>query len=150
MPTTLQEVQRRLNQDEPSYPQLAMELGADALPHLATLANGRDPMLASKAAYLAGVIGGAGAVPVIEAAARRPEPAVRAGAAAAVRNLDAKLAEGVATRLLADPDVGVRKVTVQSVGRLRSPAIDERLRAIQRADPEPMLREQAGRVLLQR
>jgi hypothetical protein len=52
--------------------------------------------------------------------------------------------------LLADPDVGVRKVTVQSVGRLRSPAIDERLRAIQRADPEPTLREQAGRVLLQR
>jgi HEAT repeat protein len=96
------------------------------------------------------VIGGAGAVPVIEAAARRPEAAVRAGAAAAVRNLDARLAEGLATRLLADPDVGVRKVTVQSVGRLRSPAIDERLRAIQRADPEPMLREQAGRVLLQR
>ena len=102
MSITIQEVRRRIDLDELDYPALAAELGAEALPHLQVLAEGRDAMLASKATYLASLIGGEQSVRILEAAVQRPEPEVRIAAASGVRNLHVADAEPFVDRLLED------------------------------------------------
>lgn len=117
MAITMQDVRAWLDRDELDYPAAAAALGAGAVPHLKQLVQGRDPMLASKAAYLASLIRAPDALGVLELATTRGEAAVRVAAAAALRNLDpvaAKKADAVAKRLNADKDAGVRRLVVQS------------------------------------
>lgn len=114
MAVKMNQVKAALDVEEPSYPEAA-KLGADALPHLRKLVAGDDPLLASKAAYLAGVIDADGSGDVLARAAQSDEVTVRVAAAncaARVSDADPALFEG----LLADDDVGVRKAAVRSVG----------------------------------
>ncbi len=147
MALTLQVVRARIDLDEVNYPELAADLGADALPHLQTLAAGRDPMVASKAAYLAAMIGGPNAMPVLEVAERRVEPEVRVAVASALRHVDEQQAETIADRLLSDADIGVRKMTVKAVSRLASPRLKARIQHLRQSDPDPFIRDLAGRVM---
>ena len=55
MPVTMQQVRLILDSEEPDYG-LGAQLGAEALPHLETLVRSGNPMLASKAVYLASLI----------------------------------------------------------------------------------------------
>ena len=113
MAVTLQRVRALLDVDEPDYTEAA-KLGADALPHLEKLVQAGDPMLASKAVYLASLIGGDASVDIVAAGAASHDPRVRVAAAAALRNMPEGRVRELARTLLADPDAGVRRTTRKS------------------------------------
>lgn len=116
MATTMEQVRAILDPEEPDYSK-GSELGPDAVPHLRTLVNGDDQMLASKAAYLASLIKADDAADVVADAARSPTEAVRVAAAAAARNLPAAKASSVLEPLVTDSDPGVRKVARDAAPR---------------------------------
>lgn len=147
MANTLEGVRARIDLDELNYGMLATELGEAALPHLKTLAAGRDPMLASKAAYLAALIGGAEATPVLDIAQKRAEAEVRVAVASALHHLDEAQAEGLAERLVADADVGVRKMTMKAAAKMRFPRLKSRLQSLGARDSEPVIRSLAEKGL---
>ena len=109
MAVTMEDVRAALDPEEPDYEEAA-GLGPAALPHLQVLVNSGDPMLASKAAYLASLIDDVRAAEVVEEAARSVDPIVRVAAAAAAANLGATVSSNVLRNLSNDPDAGVRKV----------------------------------------
>jgi hypothetical protein len=106
-------VRALLDLDEPRYAEAA-KLGAKAIPHLRTLVREGDPMLASKATYLASLIRSGGALDVVKAAAESSEPTVRVAAAAAARNLPAAATDEVLASLSSDEDAGVRKTALRA------------------------------------
>ena len=75
---------------------------------------------------------------------------IRVAAAAAVENLKPSETQELAVNLLRDPDVGVRKTTVQSLAELSRRSVDvpphvtAQLRAVAEVDPEPALRRLAA------
>ena len=143
MAVTMQQVLARIDKDEPDYARAA-KLGRGALPHLRQIVEADDPMLASKAAYLASLIGGADAIELLDQAANRREPEVRVAVAHALRNTkDAppKLLE----RLLGDEDAGVRKLALTTVGGLRVRALQGKVATIAKRDPESFIRDAAAK-----
>lgn len=124
MALTKERVRAELEKEEPDYTRAA-GLGPEALPHLRELAQEEDPMIASKAVYLAGLIEGEPADRLLEQAASSDDPRIRVAAAAAARHRSDEAASAVLTPLVQDDDVGVRKVALKSVppqasGDLRS------------------------------
>src|SRR3989442_14832371 len=115
MPVTMDQVVAYLRPDEPDYKRAAVQLGADALVHLSSLVQGSDPMLASKAAYLSGLVGGSGSESVLVEAARSRDPIIRIAAAGAVAHVSPNLATPVLLLLLADSNSDVRRIAIQSV-----------------------------------
>jgi hypothetical protein len=109
MAVTMKEVRDLLDSDEPCYDDAAL-LGKKALPHLDTLVRDPDPMMAAKAAFLAGMIGSSRAAEIVMVAARANDPTVRVAAAAAACQLDAGPGAAILDALVNDPDPGVRKV----------------------------------------
>jgi hypothetical protein len=115
MAVKMSQVKAALAPEEPKYKEAA-KLGAGALPHLKKLVHGDDPLMASKATYLAGLIDAEGSGDIVAAAAQSDHVTVRVAAAntaAHVTNADSAVYEA----LLADHDVGVRKAAVNSVGK---------------------------------
>jgi hypothetical protein len=121
MAITEARVRKYLDPEEPNYSVAAAELGAEALPVLEALVQGADPLLASKAAYLASLIPDAESDRVIEQAARSEHPTVRVAAAAGLRSRPDAAIE-TAAELIADPDAGVRKVAAKSTRGRAIPA----------------------------
>jgi hypothetical protein len=114
MTVTMEQVRKTLDPEEPNYPEAA-KLGGEAIPHLETLVRTAEPMLASKAAYLASMILSEGSERVVQAAAESPNPIVRVAAAAAARNLATGATERVLATLNKDHDEGVRKVAARAL-----------------------------------
>ena len=123
MAVTLEQVKNILTRDEPNYLEAA-QLGPEAVPHLQKLLREADPLLASKATYLASMINSEQAVDVVKEAAVSKHAEVRAAAAAATRNLPQRPVTDVLSSLLDDVDVSVRKVTLKSIGALRASGAD--------------------------
>lgn len=140
MTITMRDVRACLDPDEPNYTSAA-GLGPDALPHLAELVRGDDPMLAAKATYLASLIPDDEAAAIVATAAVSADTSVRVAAAASLRNLGEDSAGGIADVLLAESDVGVRKQALRSAARFDSAAMAERVRRTSETDPEQALRE---------
>ena len=141
MAVTMKQVLAQIDKDEPDYPRAA-KLGPQALPHLRTLIEADDPMRASKAAYLASLIGGPDAIEVLDDASRRKEPEVRVAVAHALQNTrDAP--PQLVVRLLGDADPGVRKLALRTAGRLKSPELRPKVETIAKRDPEEFLRKMA-------
>lgn len=115
MAVTEAEVRKHLDPEEPNYPAAAAALGAEALPVLERLVSASDPLLASKAAYLAALIPDPAAARVLEIAAGSPEATVRVAAAAGAQRRP-ELAAALES-LLTDRDPGVRKVAERAAGR---------------------------------
>lgn len=113
MSVTMKQVRQLLDPDEPDYAEAA-KLGSAAVPHLEALVRTAEPMLASKATYLASLILAEGSENVVRAAAQSAEPIVRVAAAAASRNMRANIAGEVQAMLKDDPDQGVRKLAMRS------------------------------------
>src|SRR6187401_1541953 len=113
MAVTMAQVRAALDPDETNY-ERAKGLGPEALPHLETLIKTGPPMLASKAAYLAGLIAAPGSARVVAQAAASDEPTVRVAAAAAAKHLDDADIDEVITPLLTDSDAGVRRMAKKS------------------------------------
>lgn len=81
---SLDQLRRELDKDELDYPGLAKSLGSKALPQLETLVTEDEPRIASKAAYLAGLIGTPKSKQVVALAASSRHDVVRVSAAAAL------------------------------------------------------------------
>jgi hypothetical protein len=139
---TLDEVRRAIDRDELDYPALAAELGEEALPHLETLVVEDEPRIASKAAYLAGVIAGSTSDRVVERAAGSRHDVVRISAAAALPSLPDRQTE-IGEKLLADPDAGVRARAAKSAVEVGGPLADH-VRRMALEDEEPHLRDLAA------
>lgn len=143
---TMEQVRAFLDPEEPDYATAGVTLGPDALPHLEELAGGDDPMMASKAVYLAGLIGGDDARPILTAAAEHSDPVVRVSAAASVQNLDDDAALELGRRLLDDDDIGVRKVAVNAASRIESADVRNALQERVRSDQDEYIRSLADRL----
>jgi len=146
MPVTMEQVRSFLDPDEPDYVEAAGQLGPPALPHLQTLVVSNDPLLASKAAYLAGLIGAAESSAVVELAAQSPYPEVRVAAAGTTKHLPASQAETLLNTVLADSDVGVRRVALRSAAALRSPALKYRVQEMSKSDSSAAIRTLAAQI----
>ncbi|MGW5667373.1 HEAT repeat domain-containing protein [Micromonospora sp. NPDC003776] len=120
------QVRALLEPDEPNYV-AATELGPEAIPHLEAFVRGADPMLASKAAYLAGLIPGEHSPEVVKLAARHGDPIVRVAAASATRNMPTTAANDILVGLVTDMDPGVRRVARSSVPEEPSEELSQRL-----------------------
>jgi HEAT repeat protein len=136
MAITFEQVRSALIPEEPDY-QSAAALGVEALPHLRSMVDGGEPMLAAKAAYLASLIDDEGAVEILLAAAANPEPSVRVAAAAATRNLAPSRAEVVQATLSSDDDPGVRAKNAKAAGLDDTTIWEEAVPTDADADAEP-------------
>jgi HEAT repeat protein len=141
---SLDEVRRELDKDELDYPALARDLGPDVLPELQALVAEDEPRIASKAAYLAGLIAGPSSHEVVSMAAGSRHDVVRIAAAATLHTLPVEQATGIAETLLSDPDVGVRARAVRSAAQLDEASLAERVRVIAAEDPHEELRDLAS------
>lgn len=119
-----------LQAEEPDYNE-ASKLGRSALPLLDTLVRIADPLLASKATYLASLIDDENSISVLKRAAQDSHAEVRLAAAAGARNLKSQskrirkrnirktgavtdpLNQLIST-LESDQDLGVRKEAFKS------------------------------------
>lgn len=145
MPVTMQQVRAALDPEEPDYLQAA-QLGSDALPHIENLLKEADPMLASKAAYLASLIPDNRSVIVLKEASQSTYPAVRVAAAAGARNLASLAASDILLGLLDDQDVGVRKVALKSAPVDATPALRAKIQKLTTTDPENFVRDLSSQV----
>jgi HEAT repeat protein len=142
MAVTMKQVLALLDVDEPVYAEAA-ELGAGALVHVEALIEGPDPMLASKAAFLAGMIRSDKAVSVLKKALRYPDPRVRIAVAATAANLPKAAANAMLLDLVGDKDVGVRKTAVKAV-KDADAKLKARLKALSTGDPDHTVRTISG------
>jgi HEAT repeat protein len=138
----MQQVLAQIDKDEPDYARAA-KLGPGVLPHVRQIIEADDPMLASKAAYLASLIGGADAIELLDQAAKRREPEVRVAVAHALQNTS-DAPPHLLERLLGDEDVGVRKLALTTVAELRLLAVQEKVATIAKRDPEEFIRDIAA------
>lgn len=114
MATTKEQVLAVLNVEEPDYA-LVPALGEEAVPFLRQLVDGVDSLLASKAAYAAGLIGGMAAQDVLNRAAQHPSDIIRVAAAATLCHLPKAAASRVVATLLRDTDIGVIKQVLRCI-----------------------------------
>ena len=84
-------------------------------------------MLDSKAAYVAGLIGGGQGSEVVAAAAHSDDAAVRVAAASSTAQLPDEAAEAVLVDLVIDDDPGVRKIAHRAVPSRPSPRLEAAL-----------------------
>ncbi len=113
-----EEIIRFLRQDEMNYPDAAKRFGAPALPLLKELINSNDENLATKAAYLAGYISHGSVNTVLEEAATNKFSTVRIAAAFGAKQLGAKNAKSIISKVLQDNDPGVLKTALNSIEHL--------------------------------
>lgn len=146
MAVTMEQVIAALLPDEPDYIG-ASSLGNDALPFLEELLKGSDSMLASKAAYLAGNIGGPHSGPILMRAAMSVDPLVRAAVAGAVAHLPIDLSAPVIAHLLNDGHVDIRRLAIQSIQSGIAPELRSVLERTSIADPDPSVRNLARAAL---
>ena len=146
MAVSMTQVLAEIDKDEPNY-EAAARLGPEAMPHLQQLVEADDPMRASKAAYLAGLIGGAQAVPVLSQAATHRDPIVRVAAAHAFSARTEAPPALLLERLLDDRDAGVRKVALRSARAAKSSQLRSKISAMASDDPEEHIREVAKEVM---
>lgn len=141
MAVSMKKVRAALEPEEPNYNEAA-KLGAEALPHLGRLVRGDDAMLASKAAYLAGLIDSDKSPSVLDQAAQSDEPAVRVAAANAAQHLSAA-APDLFERLLSDDDAGVRRSALKSVGSAKPEGVEDKVKQLATGDATEHVRELA-------
>lgn len=122
----MKRVRAALEPEDPDYA-AAAQLGPDTVPHLQTLIQGDDPMLASKAVYLASLIQDERTPDLFRQAAQHDDPVIRVAAASAARNMDAPVASEILVELVADDDPGVRKVARKAVPEEPTDALAQRL-----------------------
>ncbi len=150
MSITMADVRAALDPEEPNYDKAAT-LGTATLPFLEQLVRGSDLLLAAKATYLAAKVGGPDATPILLEAATHADSSIRVAAAGASSDVTAVEAERVLAGLLADGDVGVRKVAVRSAATHAAStmgnSLRNRLEERTRVDRDPSVRRLAKELI---
>jgi len=143
----MRDVVRALIPDEANLNQAAAALGPEALPHLEVLVRGPDPMLASKATYVACLMREQGTIRVLQIAAARPERMVRIAAATAVQRLPPDQAGAILTTLITDSDPEVRRIAIEAIPSEVIPEVHNVLEMLALTDPYPFIRDLSADVL---
>jgi len=146
MAVTMDDVRRVLSPDELDYAE-AVRLGSEALPYLETLVRERHTQLATKATYLASLIPGERAIPILKEAASSRNADIRVAAAGSARNLPYEEAGKILVSLLADHDIGVRKVALMSVPSPIPTELRPYIARLARSDSALAIRELAQKLL---
>jgi HEAT repeat protein len=146
MALTLQQLRLALGGGEPNYAALARS-GQGILPALSQLVADRNPVVAAAAATLAGMVGGAAALPVLARASAVASASVRSAAAASLSGISDPRAAALVGKLLADQDKGVRKFAVKAAAARQNPALAAKVAQISKQDPHKHLRLLAARAL---
>lgn len=146
MAVTMQQVRSVLDPEETDY-ERGRSLGPEALPHLEALVKSAHPMLASKAAYLAGLLAEPGSASVVAQAAASDEPTVRVAAAAAARHLAESSVEAVLIPLLSDSDPGVRRVALGSVPQAAARSLRSKIEDLVSTETDDVVRALSSQVL---
>ena len=149
MSATMQDVVRFLSPDEADLHQAAAALDPGAIPHLEALVRGPDPMLAAKAAYVAGLMEESGGIEVLRVAASSPEKMVRVAAGTVVGRLAPDRAAPILTILLTDSDPECRQLAIEAVPDEATNEVSKALELLSLTDPYPLLRESARKILVQ-
>jgi HEAT repeat protein len=139
----MKQVLAEIDREEPNYEAFA-KLGASALPHLKLILDAEDPLKSAKAAYAASLVGGAGAVELLRAAADHHDAQVRIAVAQGLGNLAQAAPSDLVIKSLDDADPGVRKLALRTAGLLRRPDFAARVAEIAKDDPAEHLRSAAG------
>jgi HEAT repeat protein len=147
MAVTMADVVRSLIPDEADLNQAAAALGPEALPHLGLLVRGPDPLLASKATYVAGQIIDPGTIRVLEIAAARADRQIRVTAATMIGTLPPKQAGNLLMKLLIDSDPEIRRLAIEAVPAEAIRSVHNVLEMLALTDPYPFLRDLSGGVL---
>ena len=147
MSVTIEKIRSFLDPEEPNYAE-AGKLGPAAIPLLLRLVKENDPLLASKATYLASLIESNESVEVLKLAASSPNDVVRVAAAAGIKNLKDPPVS-LAQSLLKDKDTGVRKVALRSIEIKPSLSLKPLIEEIAKNDPEKNVREIAIKIITQ-
>jgi HEAT repeat protein len=140
---TLDEVRKEIDKDELDYPELALALGPGALPQLQALVAEDEPRIASKAAYLAGLISEGNSHEIVALAARSRHDVVRVAAAAAAAKLPTQHAVSVTSQLLKDSEPGVRIRAMKSAATIDEPALAAQMKTMGEQDKDPHVRTYA-------
>lgn len=146
MALTFEQVRATLEPEEPDY-RKAAKLGPEALPHLEQLIVGEHPLLASKAAYLAGMIGTDKAASALNRAVSSSDVRVRIAAAAAAQHLPTETASDLLLSLVNDADVGVQKVALRSVPSAPSAMLKTRLEGMSAGKADTLARTMSRQIL---
>lgn len=134
------ELRLRLSSDEPDYAQLAQLIDGSDVPVLMQLANDPDPMLASKAVYLASLLPNPQAHDIVATASNSPRDLVRIASASALVNLPDEVRYPIADRLIDSDDVSVKKLAIKSVEQSAPAALKQKLDRMSRENPSEMIR----------
>jgi HEAT repeat protein len=142
MPFTLEQLMNKLSSIEPDEATYD-GIGPAEVPLLEELLRHNEAWMSSRAVFaLSRVPQGAG-VTVLSRAAGDARAEVRVAVAASAMNLRPNDANNILLRLLADPDLGVRKFAVQSVSRLHDANVLNKLRELETRDPADSIRDAA-------
>jgi hypothetical protein len=114
MVVSMEDVISALSATELRYKRAA-KLGVEALPHLEIIVKIAMPLLAARAAFMAGLIQNEKSVDVLMLAAQRNTIQVRLAAAYAIRNLRIPSVEKVSDLLKRDVDAKVRRQALRSI-----------------------------------
>lgn len=136
----IEEIRRELDKDELDYPALAVAYGEAILPQLKAIVAEDVPRIASKAAYLAGLLAGETSHEIVALAARSRHDVVRVSAASVAASLPTHQAVDIATTLLQDADSGIRLMAAKSAGKMDNVALSARLREMATQDTDSHVR----------
>ena len=115
MAPTIESIRDALGATEPDYPRLASEFGVDGMALLKNLVESGDVAIATKAIYLATMIGGSEAIDILQRAAELPNERIRVAVSAAAADLDPVAAAAILATLMKDEDGIVRGVALRSI-----------------------------------
>ena len=147
MALEINELRSLLNRYEPDFRKLAAILQPDDLPQLIELVQGNERTLAARAAYAITLVHDEAAVAALDTAANSSVDTVRIAAASGLKHLKGFDVADLARRLLADEDLGVRKLAIKSAKALGLDALKPALEAVASNDAEPGLRDLANEAL---
>jgi len=139
MPMTLKQLKDKLSAIEPTD-RVYSGISPSEIPVLKRLLQDKKPWVASRAVFALSRISDPKAIAILSKAAVDSRPEVRVAVAASARNLKAKDASKILLKLLADPELGVRKFAVQSVSKAHGAVIYRKLKELETRDPAPPMR----------
>jgi HEAT repeats len=139
MTMSMAELRQQLSSIEPDESTYE-GIGPSEVGLLRELLDDEEPWLAARAAHALSRIGGETAHDALLAATGSPRPEVRVAVAASADALPPTVSDEVLSRLLGDPDIGVRKFAVKSASDRNSQTIRQRVKEMATTDTNGALR----------
>lgn len=115
MALSLEQLRLALSNEEPQYVAIAAQLKSSNTAHLKKLSKDPDPMLASKAVYLASLSTDSAALDIVDQAALSDRSLVKIAAASALAHMPDNRKNALAEKLIDDDSVAIQKLVVRGI-----------------------------------